>query len=45
MKLVDYSQYSIDELLDVKDNIDPKSENYESLLGILGICGVSVNFI
>ena len=35
MKLVDYSQYSIDELLDVKDNIDPKSDNYESLLNEL----------
>ncbi|OBT09572.1 hypothetical protein A9267_20710 [Shewanella sp. UCD-FRSSP16_17] len=32
MKLIDYSQYSIDELIEVKGNIDPKSENYESLL-------------
>ena len=35
MKLVDYSQYSIDELLDVKNNIDPKSDNYEPLLNEL----------
>lgn len=35
MNLIDYSQYSIDELLDVKSNIDPKSDNYESLLNEL----------
>ncbi|PMG76821.1 hypothetical protein BCU84_12200 [Shewanella sp. 10N.286.51.B7] len=35
MKLIDYSQYSIDELLDVKRSIDPNSENFESLLNEL----------
>ncbi len=34
MKLIDYSQYSIDELLDVKRSIDPNSENFESLLNV-----------